>query len=345
MMGVCSAVARRGEFKLRLEHRVDRREPRFAGFASLGPILRKFGESYFRSASLSAHENNCLPLWHPSKEGLVGPLLAQVSGSLLASHAIAVSAALVKWPQTKDVEELTELSETIMAPALAHVAFRDEVYVQIVRQMAAHENWVTRRRIWELLWLCCGCFTCGTLGSQLVSQVIHQHRELGSTVEEKKFADACYIRLNSTSSQGCRVLPAHAIEIATIRDLTPPNTVYRQIIQLPDASHVVVNIESSTTTSDITRAVAAALKLVSVVGLIVEVSREGRSYVLAPKEFFFDAARKVDALHGFSKQTAFTSRLKLSVQKLTHGSAQSILDENVEQRFIFWQELTKYLNG
>ena len=340
-------LGKKGEHTLRLAEKAVEasREPKFVGFASLVPLLRKFGESHFRSTSLSAKENGCLPLWHPSAEPLVGPLLAQISGSLLASHAIELSTALMRWPTTIDIVELSELSEQIMGPALAHVEFRDEVYVQILRQMAAHENWIRRRRLWELLWLCCGIFSCGALASKLLSQVIRQHQSIGSTIDEKKFADACSSRVDMVSSRGCRVLPAHVIEIKAIRDLTPPKTGYRQIIILPDGSHVVVDVASSTQTSDITTAVASALKLNSIGGLFVEVNREGRSYVMAPEEFFFDCARKVDALHGFSKQEPFTKRLTVFVQKLLSVSAQEVLNENVDQRFIFWQELTKYLNG
>jgi len=133
----------------------------------------------------------------------------------LSSKGVHIFQAIMKYMgdyPSKKARISTDLTDTVFEPALAHEMLRDEVYVQLIKQLTDNKTRISEERGWELLWLCTGCFPCSTLLQKEVAAFLR------SKAGRQQLATECQGRLAKSIRNGARKYPPHLVEVEAIQN-------------------------------------------------------------------------------------------------------------------------------
>uniref|UniRef100_A0A5G2R9D4 Myosin VIIA n=1 Tax=Sus scrofa TaxID=9823 RepID=A0A5G2R9D4_PIG len=216
---------------------------------------------------------------------------------------------------------------------------KDEVYVQIVKQLTDNHIRYSEERGWELLWLCTGLFPPSNILLPHVQRFLQSRKHCPLAID-------CLQRLQKALRNGSRKYPPHLVEVEAIQHKT---TQIFHKVYFPDDTDEAFEVESSTKAKDFCQSIAARLLLKSSDGFSLFVKIADKVISVPENDFFFDFVRhltdwikkarpvKDGIVPSLTYQVFFMKKLWTSTVPGKDPMADSI--------FHYYQELPKYLRG
>ncbi|KAM7085088.1 unconventional myosin-VIIa isoform 1-T1 [Molossus nigricans] len=312
--------------------------------------LEEFSYDYFRpppkhtlSRVMVSKARGKDRLWSHTREPLKQALLKKILGSEeLSQEACMAFIAMLKYMgdyPSKRMRSVNELTDQIFEGALKAEPLKDEVYVQILKQLTDNHIRYSEERGWELLWLCTGLFPPSNILLPHVQRFLQSRRHC-------PLATDCLQRLQKALRNGSRKYPPHLVEVEAIQHKT---TQIFHKVYFPDDTDEAFEVESSTKAKDFCQNIAARLLLKSSEGFSLFVKIADKVISVPENDFFFDFVRhltdwikkarpvKDGILPSLTYQVFFMKKLWTTTVPGKDPMADSI--------FHYYQELPKYLRG
>ncbi|KAL7849296.1 hypothetical protein SRHO_G00209190 [Serrasalmus rhombeus] len=239
----------------------------------------------------------------------------------------------------KNIRSPIELTDQIFGPALQHMALRDEIYCQIMKQMTSNNNGLSLERGWQLMWLCCGLFP----PSQALLR--HTQRFLESRAREPLSA-ACLQRLKGMLSIDARKMPPHQVEVDAIQQNS--SQIFHKI-HFPNEKTEIFEVTTTTRIRDLCRNIANNLALSSADGYSLFAKTTNKIVSMNDQQYFFDNLKQLTDTPKKGKRAkegaaSIIPYLVLFMRKLWFNVTPG-KDLMADLTFHFPQELPKYLRG
>ncbi|KAM8814887.1 unconventional myosin-VIIa [Rhynchonycteris naso] len=312
--------------------------------------LEEFSYDYFRpppkhtlSRVMVSKARGKDRLWSHTREPLKQALLKKILGSEeLSQEACMAFIAMLKYMgdyPSKRMRSVNELTDQIFEGALKAEPLKDEVYVQILKQLTENHIRYSEERGWELLWLCTGLFPPSNILLPHVQRFIQSRKHCPLAID-------CLQRLQKALRNGSRKYPPHLVEVEAIQHKT---TQIFHKVYFPDDTDEAFEVESSTKAKDFCQNIAARLLLKSSEGFSLFVKIADKVISVPENDFFFDFVRhltdwikkarpvKDGILPSLTYQVFFMKKLWTTTVPGKDPMADSI--------FHYYQELPKYLRG
>ncbi|XP_045413250.1 unconventional myosin-VIIa isoform X3 [Lemur catta] len=282
-------------------------------------------------------------LWSHTREPLKQALLKKILGSEeLSQEACMAFIAVLKYMgdyPSKRMRSVNELTDQIFEGALKAEPLKDEVYVQILKQLTDNHIRYSEERGWELLWLCTGLFPPSNILLPHVQRFLQSRKHCPLAVD-------CLQRLQKALRNGARKYPPHLVEVEAIQHKT---TQIFHKVYFPDDTDEAFEVESSTKAKDFCQNIATRLLLKSSDGFSLFVKIADKVISVPENDFFFDFVRhltdwikkarplKDGLVPSLTYQVFFMKKLWTTTVPGKDPMADSI--------FHYYQELPKYLRG
>ncbi|XP_055971810.1 unconventional myosin-VIIa isoform X1 [Sorex fumeus] len=312
--------------------------------------LEEFSYDYFRpppkhtlSRVMVSKARGKDRLWSHTREPLKQALLKKTLGSEeLSQEACMGFTAVLKYMgdyPSKRVRSVNELTDQIFEGALKAEPLKDEVYVQILKQLTDNNIRYSEERGWELLWLCTGLFPPSSVLLPHLQRFLQSRRHCPLSLD-------CLQRLQKALRNGSRKYPPHLVEVEAIQHKT---TQIFHKVYFPDDTDEAFEVESSTKAKDFCRNISARLLLKSSEGFSLFVKIADKVISVPENDFFFDFVRhltdwikkarpvKDGIVPSLTYQVFFMKKLWTTTVPGKDPMADSI--------FHYYQELPKYLRG
>uniref|UniRef100_G1PV29 Unconventional myosin-VIIa n=1 Tax=Myotis lucifugus TaxID=59463 RepID=G1PV29_MYOLU len=311
--------------------------------------LEEFSYDYFRpppkhtlSRVMVSKARGKDRLWSHTREPLKQALLKKILGSEeLSQEACMAFIAMLKYMgdyPSKRMRSVNELTDQIFEGALKAEPLKDEVYVQILKQLTDNHIRYSEERGWELLWLCTGLFPPSNILLPHVQRFLQSRKHCPLAID-------CLQRLQKALRNGSRKYPPHLVEVEAIQHKT---TQIFHKVYFPDDTD-----ESLQEEQDVDAAECARQGL----GLVLSLFPGAQSSVqqifavisVPENDFFFDFVRhltdwikkarpvKDGIVPSLTYQVFFMKKLWTTTVPGKDPMADSI--------FHYYQELPKYLRG
>ncbi|ELK00390.1 Myosin-VIIa [Pteropus alecto] len=240
---------------------------------------------------------------------------------------------------SKRTRSVNELTDQIFEGALKAEPLKDEVYVQILKQLTDNHIRYSEERGWELLWLCTGLFPPSNILLPHVQRFLQSRKHCPLAID-------CLQRLQKALRNGSRKYPPHLVEVEAIQHKT---TQIFHKVYFPDDTDEAFEVESSTKAKDFCQNIAARLLLKSSEGFSLFVKIADKVISVPENDFFFDFVRhltdwikkarpvKDGIVPSLTYQVFFMKKLWTTTVPGKDPMADSI--------FHYYQELPKYLRG
>ncbi|XP_054432134.1 unconventional myosin-VIIa isoform X2 [Pteronotus mesoamericanus] len=312
--------------------------------------LEEFSYDYFRpppkhtlSRVMVSKARGKDRLWSHTREPLKQALLKKILGSEeLSQEACMAFIAMLKYMgdyPSKRMRSVNELTDQIFEGALKAEPLKDEVYVQILKQLTDNHIRYSEERGWELLWLCTGLFPPSNILLPHVQRFLQSRKHCPLAID-------CLQRLQKALRNGSRKYPPHLVEVEAIQHKT---TQIFHKVYFPDDTDEAFEVESSTKAKDFCQNIAARLLLKSSEGFSLFVKIADKVISVPENDFFFDFVRhltdwikkarpvKDGIVPSLTYQVFFMKKLWTATVPGKDPMADSI--------FHYYQELPKYLRG
>ncbi|KAG8522814.1 Unconventional myosin-VIIa, partial [Galemys pyrenaicus] len=305
--------------------------------------LEEFSYDYFRpppkhtlSRVMVSKARGKDRLWSHTREPLKQALLKKILGSE------ELSPPMLKYMgdyPSKRMRSINELTDQIFEGALKAEPLKDEVYVQILKQLTDNHIRYSEERGWELLWLCTGLFPPSNILLPHVQRFLQSRKHCLLAMD-------CLQRLQKALRNGSRKYPPHLVEVEAIQHKT---TQIFHKVYFPDDTDEAFEVESSTKAKDFCQNISARLLLKSSEGFSLFVKIADKVISVPENDFFFDFVRhltdwikkarpvKDGILPSLTYQVFFMKKLWTTTVPGKDPMADSI--------FHYYQELPKYLRG
>uniref|UniRef100_A0A8C5VH57 Unconventional myosin-VIIa n=2 Tax=Microcebus murinus TaxID=30608 RepID=A0A8C5VH57_MICMU len=312
--------------------------------------LEEFSYDYFRpppkhtlSRVMVSKARGKDRLWSHTREPLKQALLKKILGSEeLSQEACMAFIAVLKYMgdyPSKRMRSVNELTDQIFEGALKAEPLKDEVYVQILKQLTDNHIRYSEERGWELLWLCAGLFPPSNILLPHVQRFLQSRKHCPLAID-------CLQRLQKALRNGARKYPPHLVEVEAIQHKT---TQIFHKVYFPDDTDEAFEVESSTKAKDFCQNIATRLLLKSSDGFSLFVKIADKVISVPENDFFFDFVRhltdwikkarpiKDGIVPSLTYQVFFMKKLWTTTVPGKDPMADSI--------FHYYQELPKYLRG
>ncbi|XP_070329055.1 unconventional myosin-VIIa isoform X2 [Odocoileus virginianus] len=312
--------------------------------------LEEFSYDYFRpppkhtlSRVMVSKARGKDRLWNHTREPLKQALLKKILGSEeLSQEACMAFIAVLKYMgdyPSKRMRSVNELTDQIFEGALKAEPLKDEVYVQILKQLTDNHIRYSEERGWELLWLCTGLFPPSNILLPHVQRFLQSRKHCPLAID-------CLQRLQKALRNGSRKYPPHLVEVEAIQHKT---TQIFHKVYFPDDTDEAFEVESSTKAKDFCQNIAARLLLKSSEGFSLFVKIADKVISVPENDFFFDFVRHLTdwikkarpvrdgVVPSLTYQVFFMKKLWTTTVPGKDPMADSI--------FHYYQELPKYLRG
>ncbi|XP_024831655.1 unconventional myosin-VIIa isoform X3 [Bos taurus] len=312
--------------------------------------LEEFSYDYFRpppkhtlSRVMVSKARGKDRLWSHTREPLKQALLKKILGSEeLSQEACMAFTAVLKYMgdyPSKRMRSVNELTDQIFEGALKAEPLKDEVYVQILKQLTDNHIRYSEERGWELLWLCTGLFPPSNILLPHVQRFLQSRKHCPLAID-------CLQRLQKALRNGSRKYPPHLVEVEAIQHKT---TQIFHKVYFPDDTDEAFEVESSTKAKDFCQNIAARLLLKSSEGFSLFVKIVDKVISVPENDFFFDFVRHLTdwikkarpvrdgVVPSLTYQVFFMKKLWTTTVPGKDPMADSI--------FHYYQELPKYLRG
>ncbi|KAM6157819.1 unconventional myosin-VIIa isoform 3-T3 [Rhynchocyon petersi] len=312
--------------------------------------LEEFSYDYFRpppkhtlSRVMVSKARGKDRLWSHTREPLKQALLKKILGSEeLSQEACMAFIAMLKYMgdyPSKRTRSVNELTDQIFEGALKAEPLKDEMYVQILKQLTDNHIRYSEERGWELLWLCTGLYPPSNILLPHVQRFLQSRKHCPLAID-------CLQRLQKALRNGSRKYPPHLVEVEAIQHKT---TQIFHKVYFPDDTDEAFEVESSTKAKDFCQNIAARLLLKSSEGFSLFVKIADKVISVPENDFFFDFVRhltdwikkarpvKDGIVPSLTYQVFFMKKLWTTTVPGKDPMADSI--------FHYYQELPKYLRG
>ncbi|XP_043337843.1 unconventional myosin-VIIa isoform X6 [Cervus canadensis] len=312
--------------------------------------LEEFSYDYFRpppkhtlSRVMVSKARGKDRLWNHTREPLKQALLKKILGSEeLSQEACMAFIAVLKYMgdyPSKRMRSVNELTDQIFEGALKAEPLKDEVYVQILKQLTDNHIRYSEERGWELLWLCTGLFPPSNILLPHVQRFLQSRKHCPLAID-------CLQRLQKALRNGSRKYPPHLVEVEAIQHKT---TQIFHKVYFPDDTDEAFEVESSTKAKDFCQNIATRLLLKSSEGFSLFVKIADKVISVPENDFFFDFVRHLTdwikkarpvrdgVVPSLTYQVFFMKKLWTTTVPGKDPMADSI--------FHYYQELPKYLRG
>ncbi|XP_017914796.1 PREDICTED: unconventional myosin-VIIa [Capra hircus] len=312
--------------------------------------LEEFSYDYFRpppkhtlSRVMVSKARGKDRLWSHTREPLKQALLKKILGSEeLSQEACMAFIAVLKYMgdyPSKRMRSVNELTDQIFEGALKAEPLKDEVYVQILKQLTDNHIRYSEERGWELLWLCTGLFPPSNILLPHVQRFLQSRKHCPLAID-------CLQRLQKALRNGSRKYPPHLVEVEAIQHKT---TQIFHKVYFPDDTDEAFEVESSTKAKDFCQNIAGRLLLKSSEGFSLFVKIADKVISVPENDFFFDFVRHLTdwikkarpvrdgVVPSLTYQVFFMKKLWTATVPGKDPMADSI--------FHYYQELPKYLRG
>jgi len=315
--------------------------------------LEEYAMDYFRPPSkksmtrtLGRNKNKgTQSAWGFSRNVLKSALLKKICGNEdLNTKAVAIYLNVMKYMgdyPSKKPRQNTDITDAIMEHPLAQESLRDEVYVQLIKQLTDNRSRMSEERGWELIWLCCGCFAAS---NSLVKEL---NKFFRAKAGRQPLAADCQSRLAKTIRNGQRKYPPHLVEVEAIQN--KKISIFHKVY-FPNDSDQAFEVDSGTRAKDFCNAIGARLGLKSVEGMSLFVKIADKVISVPEGDFFFDFVRHLtEWLKKTKTNPRDTSNPNLTYQVFFMKKLWSTTvigkDERADCIFHYHQELPKLLRG
>ncbi|CAI9153361.1 unnamed protein product [Rangifer tarandus platyrhynchus] len=317
--------------------------------------LEEFSYDYFRpppkhtlSRVMVSKARGKDRLWNHTREPLKQALLKKILGSEELSQEACMAFIDIRthsgrgymgdYP-SKRMRSVNELTDQIFEGALKAEPLKDEVYVQILKQLTDNHIRYSEERGWELLWLCTGLFPPSNILLPHVQRFLQSRKHCPLAID-------CLQRLQKALRNGSRKYPPHLVEVEAIQHKT---TQIFHKVYFPDDTDEAFEVESSTKAKDFCQNIAARLLLKSSEGFSLFVKIADKVISVPENDFFFDFVRHLTdwikkarpvrdgVVPSLTYQVFFMKKLWTTTVPGKDPMADSI--------FHYYQELPKYLRG
>ncbi|XP_038617745.1 unconventional myosin-VIIa [Tachyglossus aculeatus] len=312
--------------------------------------LEEFSYDYFRpppkhtlSRVMITKNRGKDRLWSHSREPLKQALLRKLAGNEeLSQEACMAFIAMLKYMgdhPSKRSRSVNELTDQIFEGALKAEPLKDEIYVQILKQLTDNHIRYSEDKGWELLWLCTGLFPPSNVLLPHVQRFLQSQRH-------QPLSTDCLQRLQKALRNGSRKYPPHLVEVEAIQHKT---TQIFHKVYFPDDTDEAFEVESSTKAKDFCQSISTRLLLKSPDGFSLFVKISDKVISVPEGDFFFDFVRhltdwikkarpvKEGIVPSLTYQVFFMKKLWTNTVPGKDPMADSI--------FHYYQELPKYLRG
>ncbi|XP_023611691.1 unconventional myosin-VIIa [Myotis lucifugus] len=205
--------------------------------------LEEFSYDYFRpppkhtlSRVMVSKARGKDRLWSHTREPLKQALLKKILGSEeLSQEACMAFIAMLKYMgdyPSKRMRSVNELTDQIFEGALKAEPLKDEVYVQILKQLTDNHIRYSEERGWELLWLCTGLFPPSNILLPHVQRFLQSRKHCPLAID-------CLQRLQKALRNGSRKYPPHLVEVEAIQHKT---TQIFHKVYFPDDTDEVISV-------------------------------------------------------------------------------------------------------
>nr|XP_019581971.1 PREDICTED: unconventional myosin-VIIa isoform X4 [Rhinolophus sinicus] len=205
--------------------------------------LEEFSYDYFRpppkhtlSRVMVSKARGKDRLWSHTREPLKQALLKKILGSEeLSQEACMAFIAVLKYMgdyPSKRVRSVNELTDQIFEGSLKAEPLKDEVYVQILKQLTDNHIRYSEERGWELLWLCTGLFPPSNILLPHVQRFLQSRKHCPLAID-------CLQRLQKALRNGSRKYPPHLVEVEAIQHKT---TQIFHKVYFPDDTDEVISV-------------------------------------------------------------------------------------------------------
>ncbi|KAJ1075187.1 hypothetical protein K5549_006549 [Capra hircus] len=305
--------------------------------------LEEFSYDYFRpppkhtlSRVMVSKARGKDRLWSHTREPLKQALLKKILGSEELSQEACMY--MGDYP-SKRMRSVNELTDQIFEGALKAEPLKDEVYVQILKQLTDNHIRYSEERGWELLWLCTGLFPPSNILLPHVQRFLQSRKHCPLAID-------CLQRLQKALRNGSRKYPPHLVEVEAIQHKT---TQIFHKVYFPDDTDEAFEVESSTKAKDFCQNIAGRLLLKSSEGFSLFVKIADKVISVPENDFFFDFVRHLTdwikkarpvrdgVVPSLTYQVFFMKKLWTATVPGKDPMADSI--------FHYYQELPKYLRG
>ncbi|KAF4009332.1 hypothetical protein G4228_000251 [Cervus hanglu yarkandensis] len=317
--------------------------------------LEEFSYDYFRpppkhtlSRVMVSKARGKDRLWNHTREPLKQALLKKILGSEELSQEACMAFIDIRthsgrgymgdYP-SKRMRSVNELTDQIFEGALKAEPLKDEVYVQILKQLTDNHIRYSEERGWELLWLCTGLFPPSNILLPHVQRFLQSRKHCPLAID-------CLQRLQKALRNGSRKYPPHLVEVEAIQHKT---TQIFHKVYFPDDTDEAFEVESSTKAKDFCQNIATRLLLKSSEGFSLFVKIADKVISVPENDFFFDFVRHLTdwikkarpvrdgVVPSLTYQVFFMKKLWTTTVPGKDPMADSI--------FHYYQELPKYLRG
>ncbi|KAI4581051.1 hypothetical protein MJG53_010593 [Ovis ammon polii x Ovis aries] len=317
--------------------------------------LEEFSYNYFRpppkhtlSRVMVSKARGKDRLWSHTREPLKQALLKKILGSEELSQEACMAFIDIRihrglgymgdYP-SKRMRSVNELTDQIFEGALKAEPLKDEVYVQILKQLTDNHIRYSEERGWELLWLCTGLFPPSNILLPHVQRFLQSRKHCPLAID-------CLQRLQKALRNGSRKYPPHLVEVEAIQHKT---TQIFHKVYFPDDTDEAFEVESSTKAKDFCQNIAGRLLLKSSEGFSLFVKIADKVISVPENDFFFDFVRHLTdwikkarpvrdgVVPSLTYQVFFMKKLWTTTVPGKDPMADSI--------FHYYQELPKYLRG
>uniref|UniRef100_A0A2K6EGL4 Unconventional myosin-VIIa n=1 Tax=Propithecus coquereli TaxID=379532 RepID=A0A2K6EGL4_PROCO len=311
--------------------------------------LEEFSYDYFRpppkhtlSRVMVSKARGKDRLWSHTREPLKQALLKKILGSEELSQEACMAFIDIRYMgdyPSKRMRSVNELTDQIFEGALKAEPLKDEVYVQILKQLTDNHIRYSEERGWELLWLCTGLFPPSNILLPHVQRFLQSRKHCALAID-------CLQRLQKALRNGARKYPPHLVEVEAIQHKT---TQIFHKVYFPDDTDEAFEVESSTKAKDFCQNIATRLLLKSSDGFSLFVKIADKVISVPENDFFFDFVRhltdwikkarpiKDGIVPSLTYQVFFMKKLWTTTVPGKDPMADSI--------FHYYQELPKYLRG
>ncbi|KAK2490594.1 hypothetical protein MC885_014914 [Smutsia gigantea] len=253
--------------------------------------LQEFSYDYFRpppkhtlSRVMVSKARGKDRLWSHTREPLKQALLKKILGSEELSQEACMAFYMGDYP-SKRMRSVNELTDQIFEGALRAEPLKDEVYVQILKQLTDNHIRYSEERGWELLWLCTGLFPPSNVLLPHVQRFLQSRKHCPLAVDcLQRLQKALRTELGAGTGLGC----GHTGLVEAIQHKT---TQIFHKVYFPDDTDEAFEVESSTKAKDFCRNIAARLLLKSSEGFSLFVKIADKVISVPENDFFFDFVR------------------------------------------------------
>ncbi|XP_029640960.1 myosin-VIIa [Octopus sinensis] len=278
--------------------------------------------------------------WKHSKEPIKHPLSKRIQMRADLKHcACKIYQAILMYME--DIRRIEAISDIVLATdkifeiAVRNKHLRNEIYIQLIKQLTENDDVTSRNKGWVLMWLLTGCvIPQGDMYQELLKFL---------QVSESCLAEQCFNRIKILRLSGPRLYPPHTLEhLAVSAHCVDP--IKLEII-LSDSSVKKVEVFSHTMVMDICDKIISKLGLKSSFGYGLFLKTKNRVVPLVDNDYIMDILGHMEIYFMSQPLQVKDKSYKFQFMKKLWSLDDVKEDLVADEQFSYYQDLPNYVAG